>query len=585
MSQINQQLAGLFTPIDVNIVGGGGGGGPVTVTNTPLPIDIATTTALTLPPLSGTSNVAVTNFPATQPISAASLPALNGTTNVSIGTVTQTATSLNTNVTNTVPVTGTFFQATQPVSVATLPALGGTSNVAVTNFPATQPVSAVSLPALSGTTNVNVTNASIAVTGTTTTTIGTVTQTGTSLNVNTTNGIQNRNIDAFSRIRTSNPATLLAIQQQYDNNPLLLESGATGAGTTPVFNTSVRVTTLSVAGAGTSWVQSYEYTTYQPGKSQLIAVTSTPGAGVVGVTKDIGYFDAANGVFFRVNGVTNLQFVLRSSTSGGVVDTAIAQSNWNVDKLDGTGATGITLDITKAQICIFDLQFLGMGRVRCAFDIDGQIIVAHEFRNANSLTVPYMQSASLPVQILLTSAGNAATMTFKCAAVMCEGGFAEEANLIAATPSVSVTAGNNTRTHAISIRPKTTFATLTNRSNISIDTIEIIVTGSTTVFWELCVGANLSASAWSDVNTTFSSVEYTTSGTFNNLTNGVVLLSGFCAASTQTKSDTSRVVPFQAPITLNRAGAQRELGTLTLLVKGLGATSATTVCINFAEYR
>lgn len=154
-------------------------------------------------------------------------------------------------------------------------------------------------------------------------------------------------------------------------------------------------------------------------------MTGVLGTGVASTTVDVGYFDANNGVIFRQNGATNLQLILRTSTSGTPSDANIvAQSAWNIDKMDGTGASGITLDVTKAFILMIDLQFLGMGRVRVGFDIDGVIYYVHEFLNANVLAVPYMQTATLPVQMLLTatSSGSTKTCYFKCATVVSEGG-------------------------------------------------------------------------------------------------------------------------------------------------------------------
>jgi hypothetical protein len=56
---------------------------------------------------------------------------------------------------------------------------------------------------------------------------------------------------------------------------------------------------------------------------------------------------------------------------------------WNGDKLDGTGASGLTLDLTKPQILWIDFEWLGVGNVRCGFIINGQYIVCHTYQTAN----------------------------------------------------------------------------------------------------------------------------------------------------------------------------------------------------------
>ena len=52
------------------------------------------------------------------------------------------------------------------------------------------------------------------------------------------------------------------------------------------------------------------------------------------------------------------------------VDTIVTRNNW-IDKFDGTGSSGLTIDFTKAQIFTFDQEWLGVGRVRMGFVING----------------------------------------------------------------------------------------------------------------------------------------------------------------------------------------------------------------------
>lgn len=408
------------------------------------------------------------------------------------------------------------------------------------------------------------------------------------------------NLDAFSRLRVSQPENLFNVQCQYNKATIQMESGATGTGVTPAHSADTRMVKLSAtSGTGTSFMQSYSYIPYQPGKSQEIAVTFVLDAAVANTTVDVGYFDANNGIFLRQNGTTNYQIIRRTKTSGSVVDTganAVAQADWNIDTmLSGTGPSGKTIDLTKAQILIIDLQFLGMGRVRVGFDIDGVIYYVHEFKNANSLSVPYMQTGSLPVQMLLTATTSGATKDayFKCAAVHSEGGNSNEFGYLFATPEATETAASGSRTHILSIRPKTTFNSIENRQYVELLDLQILVTGANPVYWELVVGATVASSTWADVSTTYSGVEYTSvRGAFTNLTNGVVVAAGYSNGA-GTGANPPTVAPAilppnlskKIPISLNRAGAVRDMGTYTLLVTGIGGTSACRASINYKEIR
>lgn len=406
-------------------------------------------------------------------------------------------------------------------------------------------------------------------------------------------------LDAFSRLRTSEPEDLISVQCQYDADPLQLEGGATGTGVAPAHDADTRMVALSAtAGSGTSFLQSYQYSPYQPGRSQFVATTFVIGTGVAGATVDIGYFDSTNGVILRQNGATNYQLILRTSTGGSVSDANIvAQSAWNIDTmLSGTGPSGQTIDFTKAQIMIIDLQFLGMGRVRVGFDINGILYYVHEFLNANNLAVPYMQSATLPIGMLITATETAGTKTsyFKCATVQSEGGNLSLLGNTFSTPETTATAGNGSRVPLLAIRPKTTFNSLTNRELFELLEIDILATGADPVYWELVVGGNYSGQTYADVNATYSGFEYTSvPGAYTNLTGGVILDSGYIGGAGSGGTNRPQVTPIivpplisrKYPIALDRAGAVRALGTMTLLVTGIGGTSDCRGSITFKEIR
>lgn len=400
-------------------------------------------------------------------------------------------------------------------------------------------------------------------------------------------------LDAFGRLRISQPGDLFNVQCQYDAEPLFMEAGATGTGVTPAFDSNTRLVNLSAtAGSGTSFFQSFQYSPYVPGRSQNIEMTFVIGTGVAGAVVDVGYFDAANGVILRQNGASGLQLILRTSTSGSVSNANLVnQASWNIDKMDGTGPSGITLDVTKGQIFFIDLQFLSMGRVRCGFNINGVRYYVHQFLNSNNLNVPYMQTGTLPVGMLITSTSTAATKTssFKCATVQTEGGNIRRLGSTLSTPETTATAGNGTRVPLLSIRPKTTFNGITNRSLFIPESLTFDVTGASDVFWELVIGGAYGSQVFADVNTTFSAFEYSsTPGSFTNLTGGLSIDSGHIPGG---GSGLPINVPIALnnevyyPITLNRAGAVRALGTMTLLVTGIGGTSACRGAMTFREIR
>ena len=182
-------------------------------------------------------------------------------------------------------------------------------------------------------------------------------------------------VDAFSRVRVSNPVTVFDSTFQYGLAPLLYEGLSTNGGTVTHDSTnSCAVLACSAGGAGSATLQSYRYIRYQPGKSALIFLTFTLGAAAANVTRQIGLWDDLNGFYLEQAGTT-VNLVRKSSSSVGTL--TVPQSSWNLNKMDGTGKGGHVLDLSKSQILIIDAQWLGVGRVRIGFDLDGVIYYVH----------------------------------------------------------------------------------------------------------------------------------------------------------------------------------------------------------------
>ena len=231
------------------------------------------------------------------------------------------------------------------------------------------------------------------------------------------------NVDAFGRVRASQPYTLFDSQNRYTADTQF-DTYVSGTGNTNYLpNESTLDLQVTSSGIGTVIRQTYRCFPYQPGKGLLTLATFVMTTPTSGLTQCVGYFNSSNGVFFETrNTVTS--FVMRSSTGGYAVDTRVNQADWNGDPLNGTGASGITLDVTKAQILWMDFEWLGVGSVRCGFIIDGQYIVCHTFNNANDKTKVYMTTAILPIRYeITTTSAQTATLKQICSSVISEGGY------------------------------------------------------------------------------------------------------------------------------------------------------------------
>lgn len=251
-------------------------------------------------------------------------------------------------------------------------------------------------------------------------------------------------LDAFGRARFSQPYTLFDSQNRYAIDAQF-DTALTGTGATNLLvNESSVELNVTNAGVGSVVRQTLRSFSYQPGKGLLVMATFVMDDSTnAELTQRVGYFNADNGVFAQKVGST-ISFVLRSNVTGTPSDArTVNQADWNGDRLDGTGDSGFTLDISKAQILWMDFEWLGVGSVRCGFVIDGKLIICHTFKNANQIDSVYMTTAILPLRYEITSAAALdATLKQICSTVISEGGYekrvaTEVARMTAANTNIS----------------------------------------------------------------------------------------------------------------------------------------------------
>jgi len=401
--------------------------------------------------------------------------------------------------------------------------------------------------------------------------------------------ISGNQLDAFSNFRTADPSFVADGQLTYDLQPLIYEQ-VTSANGTIVHDSTNRCATISLSNAGATeevYMKSYQYYRYQAGRAQEIFMTFAAFAPTSNVQSFVEYGDGDNGIAFETDGtLLGSQFRIYSGTDNGD-QTPVTSANWSLDKLDGTGASGITLDPTKTQIVVIDIQALYVGRVRVGFDIDGMIIWVHEFLHANLIATPYIQTANLPIRAGLRATGASATgqMRFICSCVLSRGGQDQIAGYDFVARSGAITAALDTRTHAISVRPKTTFNSITNRIEFVLENVEIANLGSNPVYWELVVGQALTTPVYSDANATYSAFEFETAATLSG-DPGVVVNCGYVGGGNQNSFAVSESVKNRYPITLDSSGGVRDTGTLTLLVQSIDTgTSEIEASIHWRELR
>jgi hypothetical protein len=107
-------------------------------------------------------------------------------------------------------------------------------------------------------------------------------------------------------------------------------------------------------------------------------------------------------------GSANLTNAIVSKT----VDVKIPQSQWNIDRFDGTGPSGLNLDLNRMQMFYMDYSWYGAGFVRWGFrGLDGNVYYGNKFVNNNINYQAYMRSGNLPARYETNTFGKLTTLT------------------------------------------------------------------------------------------------------------------------------------------------------------------------------
>lgn len=339
-------------------------------------------------------------------------------------------------------------------------------------------------------------------------------------------------VDAFGRSRVSLPLTLFDSSHRYQDNGLWSTSNT--AGTSYAFSQNDGLVKLNVkTGANQEIVrETTKVFSYQPGKSLQIMSTFVMAPAKTGLRQRIGYYGANNGVYLEQSN-SDIYFVERNWTTGSLKETRVSQANWNIDTLLGVANSSpshVTLNLAKAQIMFSDIEWLGLGTVRCGFVIDGQLIHCHSFHHANLLETTYMTTASLPLRYeIKNTAATSSNSTLKqvCSTVISEGGYElrglqQAVGTPIGSPRDLTTAG--TYYPVISLRLKSSRLDAV----VILTALSILgITNNATYNWKVVSNGTTTGGAWVDDT----SIQYNITGT--SFAGGRTMASGFTFGSNQ----------------------------------------------------
>lgn len=306
----------------------------------------------------------------------------------------------------------------------------------------------------------------------------------------------------------------------FDKQSLVWDEQLVSGGTS-TFNSNTNSVdmTLPTTNGASVVRQTFRRIHYNPSRTVQVFSAGTLGAPKANVRKRIGQFDVSDGLFFEHDGLT-VNVVRRSSTSGSVVDTKIAQSSWNIDKFDGTGPSGVTIDFTKHQLFYMQYAFQGFGDLVFGFYHNGRVRFCHRIAIANVIAVPSMKTGHLPCRIEITNTAASAsstTISYNSFTVKNEGKDSDQEGQVRSYSGAALKTVAVTTTPVISIRLASGF----EKAIVDLVKTSIFVQSADEVIWTIYLSPTLTGSTFA---TTSSFVNIDTAAT--TMTGGTELLSG-----------------------------------------------------------
>lgn len=353
----------------------------------------------------------------------------------------------------------------------------------------------------------------------------------------------NDSIDAFGRLRVSSPKTLFDAKQLTDKLPQFFDEALSGGATsTWVLGDSLTLMTTQSAGDYAIRQTSMHFN-YQPGKSLLANFTGVF-APQTNIIKRVGLFQGlssapytpTDGIFIESSDGPNGYIAFRVlKTAGTPYSLSAAQPNWNIDKLDGTGASGIKIDFNTAVLMVIDYEWLSVGRVRCGFNIGGKTFYAHQFTNIGTLSAPYMTSGNQPVRYEIRQTGvGSGYLKHICSSVMSEGGEPYIGTSLTCEASASVIIDSQTL-----FRPVLAIRLNPNSHDLSLvaKQINVLNTGVGDIYWKVVQNPTINGGVLNYRNTPYNSnVQFAQGSSTLSVSGGYDLISSYAKSGNSTNA-------------------------------------------------
>ena len=383
-----------------------------------------------------------------------------------------------------------------------------------------------------------------------------------------------------NRLKISPYQTVFFNTFQYGKETDVWDERVVGVGTA-TFNVNASNVVMEVGSTAGSKIirQTKNVMRYIPGRGTTLTFAVRLDTPQVGIRRRFGLFDDNNGVFVEDNGGT-YSYVIRSSVTGITTETRVYRDDWNGEKFDGNGWTGVTADPTKQQMISINYEWYGAGIVQFAWLMKNETVVSHTFENSNTNDRVWCSTPFLPIRMEIENITGVAGTHYLYQgsnSLLQEGEPEKLGTLLSIANSITGTTMSSANTFypIISIRLKSDelSAVMLLRS------LQAATNDNTNIYWRLFENATLTGGTWVDHPDENSFMQYNTTATA--LSGGTALLNGFVVGGGAALIN----IDDKAAVQLGRSGIGTISDTYTLACASPNTNKKALAVLNWIEQR
>ncbi|WP_125154785.1 hypothetical protein [Clostridium rectalis] len=329
-------------------------------------------------------------------------------------------------------------------------------------------------------------------------------------------------LTAFNDLRSINLTPMAGWTFNYNiNSDYIVTTTANGG--TATQGDSMAILNTNTSNNGSSKIATRKVLRYSPGLGALARFTAVFTAGALNSQQIIGLGDDTDGLYFGYNGTTFSILRIQNGTLNW-----ISKDDWNVDKMDGSGPSQMTLDPTKGNVYSIQYQWLGFGVINfyITSTLTGQPMLVHRIQYPNTATVPSVYNPSFPLTAKVLNSGNTSNIVLKTPSAMafCEGDGYSQAIITRNSISNSISSLVPSNLNALTLLNTSTFVGKVNRTRIRLDFVSTSIQGLAAVTFKLIRNATFGTGlSYNSINSNTSVIQYSTTQT--TATGGIQIFS------------------------------------------------------------